>query len=226
MADKWKMRINSPFTIHNLQFFYYFSLMNKNFQWKLFTRETPFAGDAEILNELAAFPNVTIHFRKPFLSREDYFLELSKLSPLTLSKTMLHEHHELAVEFDAKGIHYKSNQPLRPVASKLISSKGFHDFDTLLNEGNYHHYCFISPLFSSISKNNYHSPFTTLEIEKRLSEAQEKNITVIGLGGISDLNIEQWKKWNLAGVGLLGYIWESENPVKQFERILKIHQSV
>ncbi|MFN8416606.1 MAG: hypothetical protein U0U66_09755 [Cytophagaceae bacterium] len=60
----------------------------------------------------------------------------------------------------------------------------------------------------------------------QLIKAKNKNIAVMGLGGFSEKNIEQWKNWNLAGVGLLGTIWNSDNPIAQFERILKIHQSV
>ncbi|MFN8416605.1 MAG: thiamine phosphate synthase [Cytophagaceae bacterium] len=193
--------------------------MNQPFQWKIFTREISQPGDEEILNALAAFPEVTIHFRKPSYSKEEYSKELSLLSPLAISKTMLHEHHELALDFDVKGIHYKSHQAIHPIASKLISSKSFHDFDSLLDEGHRHHYVFISPLFSSISKEGYTSPFTSDEIKIKLIEASNKNISVIGLGGISDTNIEQWEKWNLAGVGLLGTIWNSENPIAQFEHI-------
>ncbi|MCU0416215.1 MAG: thiamine phosphate synthase [Cytophagaceae bacterium] len=198
--------------------------MNQLFQWKIFTREISQPGDKDILNALAEFPEVTIHFRKPSYTREAYSKEVSTLSPLAISKTMFHEHHELSLEFDVKGIHYKSHQAIHPIASKLISSKSFHDFDTLLNEGHRHHYAFISPLFPSISKEGYTSSFTSDEIKNKLTEANSKNISVIGLGGISDTNIEQWTKWNLAGVGLLGTIWNNENPITQFERILKIHR--
>jgi thiamine-phosphate pyrophosphorylase len=200
--------------------------MNQPFQWKIFTREISQPGDKEILNALAGFPEVTIHFRKPCYSKEVYTKELSFLSRLAISKTMLHEHHELALDFEVKGIHYKSHQAIHPIDSKLISSKSFHDFDTLLKEGNQHHYVFISPLFSSISKEGYSSAFSYEEISKQLIEAKDKNIAVIGLGGFSEKNIEQWKNWNLAGVGLLGAIWNSVDPLAQFERILKIHQSI
>lgn len=72
----------------------------------------------------------------------------------------------------------------------------------------------MSPVFKSISKENYDRNINwSTEIKKR-SNFKTK---LIGLGGIQAENIHQAMEMDFDDVALLGTIWNSEQPIKNFE---------
>ena len=64
----------------------------------------------------------------------------------------------------------------------------------------------MSPIYDSISKDNYHSAFTAEE----LRQAQKSKIVdgkVMALGGIDADNILEVKDFGFGGAALLGDVW-------------------
>lgn len=92
---------------------------------------------------------------------------------------------------------------------KTISSS-FHEAEDVLNcdfEFDYH---LLSPVFSSISKKGYKGRgFDVNHIDK----------TIIGMGGVTSENIKSFKTLGYKGVGVLGGIWNSDEPVQTFKKI-------
>lgn len=76
-------------------------------------------------------------------------------------------------------------------------------------------YAFLSPVFSSISKEGYASKLDfSIEISKRTNHTTK----LIALGGIQFENIHQAIAFGFDDVALLGAIWESNNPLENFKK--------
>jgi thiamine-phosphate pyrophosphorylase len=88
---------------------------------------------------------------------------------------------------------------------------------------NIYDYIFLSPVFDSISKNYHKSSFGNGEIEKILKSS---NQNIYALGGITPENAEKAFRMGFDGIGVLGYIWESDHtPLEAFLSIQeKINQ--
>ena len=94
---------------------------------------------------------------------------------------------------------------------KTISSS-FHEPEELENctfEFDYH---LLSPVFSSISKEGYQGRgFDVNHIDK----------TIIGMGGVTTKNLAEFDLLGFNGVGVLGGIWNSKTPIKDFKLMIK-----
>lgn len=155
-----------------------------------------------------------LHLRKPGASREMYEDFIRRISPLYRNKIVLHEHYELASRYRLKGIHLKSGQAGThdqytgyPVVS--ISCHSVEEIETLPFRPEY---CFLSPLFDSISKKGYVSRFASLPYLR-------VPVPVIALGGITPDKVPLCRQHGFSGVAALGYIWEEpEEALSRFSR--------
>ena len=178
--------------------------------------------EEQILHALVRACGVTIHLRKPDFTEEEYRLYLTRY-PSILSHIVLHEHHILAKEFSVKGIHLKEAD--RKYAKEIhndvkIISTSFHNIEDVKTSSYELEYFFYSPLFKSISKENYGSTTTQEELTAMLAQIKKKtDVPVIGLGGINGENIASVKKSGFDGAALLGALWQSEDPLVTYDKI-------
>jgi thiamine-phosphate pyrophosphorylase len=93
------------------------------------------------------------------------------------------------------------------------------DFNSLSSAFNY---AFLSPVFKSISKEDYHPKTNLFEA---LNSRTNHKTKVIALGGIDAKNIQKTFENGFDDVALLGSIWKNENPIKQFKLCQQIVQS-
>ena len=106
------------------------------------------------------------------------------------SKLVLHNHHELAEDFGISRIHFseKNRRNIFSISSdqKILSTSthSMEDFNSLKNDFDY---AFLSPVFKSISKENYHPKINLFEALKSKTNNHTK---VIALGGIDTKNID------------------------------------
>jgi thiamine-phosphate pyrophosphorylase len=139
----------------------------------------------------------------------------------------VHYFHELINEFDLKGIHFQEQKRIDHIDNpgqyfknlnmfgKSISSS-FHEPKTLEDcefEFDYH---LLSPVFSSISKVGY---------EGRGFDVNHIDKFIIGMGGINADTIIETFKLGFKGVGVLGGIWNSNNPVKSFIELKTVYDT-
>jgi len=134
------------------------------------------------------------------------------------NRIVVHYFHELINEFNLKGIHFQEQKRrdalengseyflnLNMVGKTMSSS--FHEPAELANcdiEFDYH---LLSPVFSSISKVGY---------EGRGFDVNNIDKTIIGMGGVNDETIPEVLKLGYKGIGVLGGVWNTENPVDSF----------
>ena len=135
---------------------------------------------------------------------------------------MVHYFHELTNDYNLKGIHFQEQKridalengsryflKLHNMRGKMMSSS-FHEPEVLANcdiEFDYH---LLSPVFSSISKVGY---------EGRGFDVTHINKTIIGMGGVNAETIPKVLALGYKGIGVLGGVWNTENPVESFKNI-------
>ncbi|MEH6658618.1 thiamine phosphate synthase [Leeuwenhoekiella marinoflava] len=167
-----------------------------------------------------------LHVRKPQASRKQMQEWLEKFDTAYRQKMMLHQHHDLAVDFNCLGVHFKEKDRKSEEAffkehllelqkSGLKISTGFHDLETLREQSALYNYSFLSPVFTSISKKGYAGKsFEVLDFDEN----------VIALGGITLETINRVKQKSFNGVAVLGAVWLTANPFNSFLKIKNAYE--
>ncbi len=186
--------------------------------------------EIEIIHSLFEEGLSLLHIRKPDFSKLEMAQFIHSIKTEFRSKLVLHSYHNLAEDFGINRIHFsekerKKSNDLHARFSKSTRYKfesistsihSIEDFNSLEND---FEYAFLSPLFKSISKENYHPKKDLFEEIKSRTNYKTK---MIALGGIDSANIQETLKNGFDDVALLGTIWNNENPVKQFKLCQKI----
>lgn len=155
------------------------------------------------------------HLRKPSSTIQQMKELLKKIPDQWHSKIVIHSHYELMSHFNLKGIHWtaRSRQSPDKEGGTPISTS-FHNLEELQGADKAYEYCFLSPIYDSISKADYPSKFTKKVVQSALLKVPLK---VIALGGITPDKITECSALGFEGVATLGAIWQSENPLKMFD---------
>eukprot|EP00890_Picochlorum_soloecismus_P005430 jgi/Picsp_1/5889/NSC_03246-R1_thiamine monophosphate synthase len=179
----------------------------------------PETGLQEVSHVLSMLQNgiPTVHVRKPTFSPEDTEAYVNHFSEKYRSRLVLHQHHEIATKFKLGGIHYKERDIPRTVKvapGNLTTSVSYHKTEQLLECKGAVDYCFLSPIYSSISKQGY-EPGKELQDKGSLGGyVASSRAPVVALGGIQPSNFEDIAELGFQGVALLGYVWNQPDPVE------------
>ena len=163
-----------------------------------------------------------LHIRKPDFSELEMAQFIHQIKIEFRDRIVLHSHHLLAEDFGINRIHFSEKErkesfdfPARfPKPCRYNFSTSTHsieDFNSLENDFDY---AFLSPVFKSISKENYEPKTDLFEALKSRTNYKTK---VIALGGIDSQNIQKTMKNGFDDIALLGTIWNNKNPIKQFK---------
>jgi hypothetical protein len=79
-------------------------------------------------------------------------------------------------------------------------------------------YCYISPIYPSISKKGYQNK-NLLGAIKKLQHIPEN---WVALGGITPENVAELKVIGFHNVAVLGAIWNHKNPLKAYDTLLSV----
>ncbi|MBN4070965.1 hypothetical protein JYT72_00515 [Crocinitomix catalasitica] len=194
-----------------------------------------FTYPAEILNEIERIADLMsdydyLHIRKPEYSQEKMEEFLDQLSAEVLSRSILHSHYYLVHKFDLKGINLSKEvlnqifdiedtasceiQTLIKSADRILVNRKLIDYVTYsahsveeISSLDFQtEYNFLSPIFDSISKEDYRSRFKDLKKLKKELEACDRS--VIALGGLQDEH--QIEGIGFEGYAVLGAVWQKE----------------
>lgn len=177
--------------------------------------------EAAIINNLFRKGMTSLHVRKPESKEAELSTLLSQIEPGFIDKTAIHQHHNLAVKFGIKRLHFTEQirKQTSPELLELLIEKKYilstsvhhvHDINTL---SPHFSYTFFGPVFDSISKKGYPASLP----ENFFLDKEMKKVPVIGLGGIAVTNLGKARKMNLDGVAVLGAIWQ--NPAHATEKL-------
>ncbi|KJD31712.1 thiamine phosphate pyrophosphorylase [Tamlana nanhaiensis] len=185
------------------------------------TSETNLPNEATLINQLFKTGLQVLHLRKPSFQINDYREFIKQIQVKYHSKIMIHQYHELSEEFGLKGVHLQEQTRI-DLSEDLFQfveyykqkgytvSSSFHDPEVLNNCKVPFHYHLLSPVFSSISKQGYQGKgFNVNAINK----------TIIGMGGVTAQTIPKMLALGYRGVGVLGGVWNTKDPIQSFKII-------
>jgi thiamine-phosphate pyrophosphorylase len=173
----------------------------------LITSPTYFVEEDKIITSLFEEGLDILHLRKPDTAPM-YAERLLTLIPEQYHKRIVvHGHFYLKEEFRLKGIHLNLRNPNAPEHYKGHISCSCHSLEEVKERKRNYDYVFMSPVFDSISKQNYNAQYSPEEIKK----AHKQGIIdkkVYALGGIDVHNIKEVKKYGFGGAAIMGAIWQ------------------
>jgi thiamine-phosphate pyrophosphorylase len=168
----------------------------------------------------------TFHVRKPSWPLDMVETYIHSIPKIYHPRLVLHSHYSLAVKYQLKGIHLTEKSKKTPAViaqlknwNDLSISASFHNLEDLNRHRRKYDYVFLSPIFDSISKIDYKSSIDLPKLGRSLEHWQKRTDyipKVVALGGIDAGNIKQLQQMGFAGAALLGSIWQSQQPVKEF----------
>ncbi|MGE0561646.1 MAG: thiamine phosphate synthase [Flavobacteriales bacterium] len=145
----------------------------------LISYPTKIENEVSLINELMTSGEWDVfHLRKPDWSETDVIKFFGKLKSEVRSKTVLHHN------FNGSCHSFKEVEMLDGIKE----------------------YCFLSPIFDSISKQSYKAKFDKNELKDFLQK--ERKIKVIALGGVSEENYAELLEMGFNGGAFLGSIWK------------------
>ena len=190
------------------------------------TNPSSVANEISIIDSLFEEGLSLLHIRKPDFSELEIAQFIHQIKLEFRSKLVLHNHHQLADDFGISRIHFsekeRKNNPdflarfSKSYRYKSTATHSIEDFNSLENSFDY---AFLSPVFTSISKEDYHPKANLFEA---LKSRTNFNTKVIALGGIDSENIKKTLENGFDDVALLGTIWNTHNPIKNFKLCQKI----
>ncbi len=176
------------------------------------TSPVPVKDEALLCNLLFAHGLELLHLRKPNCDRSVYENFINRIAPGYRNRIVIHDHYDLVSRYKLHGIHLKSGQGekfnLYPDCAVSISCHTTEEINTLPFQPDY---CFLSPIFDSISKPGYNSTFSLLP------DISDIEIPVIALGGITPEKTALCRSAGFQGIAALGFIWEQpEEAIVRF----------
>lgn len=164
-----------------------------------------------------------LHLRKPAMTQEETRLLIERIPERLYPAISIHDHHHLAAEYDLGGIHLNSRNPLPPVDGfPGFVSRSCHSVEEvkkalLLDNADY---CFLSPLFDSVSKRGYKGAIGEAEC-LALSSMGPLADRVIPLSGITPERLPEVARLGFNGAAILGAAWEARSIDDFINRLKK-----
>lgn len=189
------------------------------------TNPSAVANEISIIDSLFEEGLPLLHIRKPNFSEFEMAQYVHQIKLEFRSRLVLHSQHQLADDFGINRIHFsekerktrrKKNVENNTISTAIHSIK---DFNSLSSD---YEYAFLSPVYASISKENYYPKTDLLEDVKQRTNFDLK---MVALGGIHSGNIGATLQNGFDNIALLGTIWNNDNPTKQFKLCQQIVHS-
>lgn len=183
-----------------------------------------FEGESRILSLLFQEGMERLHLRKPQSDAVSLRKLLDEISPIYHARIVLHDHFELANEYNLAGIHLNSRNHTIPEGFRGSISRSCHTLEEI-QEHRELDYVFLSPLFQSISKEGYGSGFPIKVLRQAASDGIIDH-KVIALGGMDRTTIPLTETLNFGGAAVLGALWGSNPSEKQAGAIIKRYKQL
>ena len=171
--------------------------------------------EAALLTDMLRMGVGRVHLRHPGAIVEELDEIVESIPSDMHGKLTLHDHFELTSKHPDVGVQLNSRNPEAPANGRGKVSRSCHTVREAIEVDA--DYVTLSPFFPSISKKGYRGEgFSEAEIQSL------PNGRVVALGGITAERIKQLKRYpNIAGVAVLGTVWQSDNPLETVEKLLK-----
>jgi len=168
------------------------------------------------------------HLKKPHYSSKKLKSYLDKIPLEFHNRIVIHTHINFALRYNLKGIHLSSKHKKFSLKNWLLLkrikqrnpwitiSTSFHSISDVEQYKDLYDYVFLSPIFDSISMNDYQSGFKAFSLS---SATRRSNYKIVALGGLEVGNIEKAAGLGFWGCAFLGALWSKDDPVEFFKEI-------
>lgn len=174
----------------------------------LFSYPIAIDGEAVLINELMKSREWNLfHLRKPDWNDQQVESLYHQLNDAVKSKTVLHRHQKLAERLGMKKIHARQEEVF-----SISTSASCHSFEEVEEIEGKVEYCFLSPIYDSISKPGYSCSFIKSELKQFLKK--ERKTKIIALGGVDESNYQELLRLGFDGGAFLGSIWNQKMNVE------------
>lgn len=172
--------------------------------------------EVDIISRLVREYGCRVHIRKKncTLPDLDYFCRMLS-DNVDMSYLTLHGHVDLVEKYSFGGLHDKCRGALGAGKLFSVSCHSMSEADEAQCD-----YLFLSPIFDSISKQGYRSPYDMDELERWL-RSRKRGGEVVALGGIGADNIKRVYDMGFDGAALLGAVWNEHNAIENYKNSLK-----
>lgn len=184
------------------------------------SHDTILPREAAIIQQLFEEGLEIFHLRKPGASEQEVRQLLDSIPAVYHNRIAMHGFFHLSSTYDLHRWHFREEHRQATTVESLLQLKdegytlstSVHDIETIQNLSSCFSYTFFSPVFDSISKQQYRGVAGN---DFYLTDEQ-KPVPVIALGGIDAGNIKKAAEMNFDGAAVLGAIWNE--PAKAVER--------
>lgn len=170
-----------------------------------------FEGEAAVIVDILSNCKVVFHLRKPEADDDTYSRFLAKIPKRYYSQIIIHACYDLASKYNFAGLHYSTSK--RKLSNDVLYDQkvgsSCHSIDELTLVKSEFNYCFLSPVFDSVSKEGYLSGFDCKEVTEFLNKEDESKI--IALGGMTKNTVSKAQEMGFDGAAVLGAVWGA-NP--------------
>ena len=139
---------------------------------------------------------------------------LSAIDGKYMSRVALHDHFEMAQRFGVGGLHLNSRNDALPSGWSGRVSRSCHSFDEVLAVKDALDYCFLSPIFDSVSKIGYKMGFSESELRQKRAEGVIDS-KIFALSGVTLDNVQVVESLGFGGCAVLGYLWQYKSDSKK-----------
>jgi len=166
--------------------------------------------------ELLAAGVEKLHIRKPKASKEELECLVKEVPQEWRKKLVIHYQPELAEKYELGGLHVSFKDYTQYKNCAVPVSCSVHNWEEAREVIDSCVYCFISPVFDSISKTDY-----TANEELKQVPVDLSNKKIYALGGINSDNAGQALRNGYYGVVALGYVWNyRESAAERVKELL------
>lgn len=179
----------------------------------------PIKNESTVINALFEEGLEVFHIRKPNFNEQMLKKLINGIDLKFRDRLVLHNAQRFANEFGIHRLHFSTakrtvGEHKKFIDDNIILSTSTHSEAEFNKLDDCFDYAFLSPVFDSISKNDYKGKIFDFSMVDRSSTK------LIGLGGIKESNCLKLND-KVDGIALFGAIWQSSRPVNTFKKISK-----
>lgn len=193
------------------------------------TSSDKLSSEVPIVNQLFKAGLPVLHLRKSKFSTKKLREYLNLIPKEFHHRIIIHSHHNLALEYKLKGIHFTRSHLKKKTKSyfkliwyklrhkNIVITRSFHHLESLTSNKIKYSYVFLNPFFSKTEPLKNHFDISINYLKKTIEEFKTP---IYASGNITNENIHLLKKYGLHGVAISKIIWE--DPANAVENYLKI----
>ncbi|MBJ6109036.1 thiamine phosphate synthase [Hymenobacter sp. BT523] len=185
--------------------------------------------ETALVSQLLAAGLARFHVRKPGWEQGEIAAYVADIPVRYRPRLVLHSHHALVAELGLGGAHLTAAgraAKARPtLASGQTLSTSFHTLAEIRQYRRRYDYVFLSPIFDSLSKEQYAAAFDLADVAATLRKLRQRAgyaPQVLALGGIEAHRLGAVQQAGFEGAAVLGAVWQSPDPVAAFRALQSI----